>query len=485
MIEIKPKIHDRNTLEMKVGFIAQDGRRHSEFLMNTWIYVPETLDVNRFTYSKDTFYRDTRSYVRLITPCYKLAEFSDDTLLPYVRLRRACVGVVENFTDETRRVYEGEVKMFASIVKSSIRDGYDAVVACEDGDARARLCEEYVADIATVLRHFRHLRDVFGNIGGRGAVSEPFDFADEFISNVVEQHLFRLSDAIARADGALKPGVADCLERLLRREDAYRRRKGFLRVDSGDSSHNRKFVYRAGQLKKYIESNLYLPVHKRSNTVFLEQVAFSVAAGISMVFATIISFAFQQTYGNFTLPFFMALVISYMFKDRIKELVRAYFASRLSSRFYDYVIRISVGGRKLGLSKEGFDFVPSGKVSKHVREKRAMKSPLLIGRGVDEQVMQFRKKVRLSRKAVAHLSQYPLVGVNEIIRYNLSEFMRRMDNPQVPLYYNSGSAATCQVRGDKVYYINIVILCACDGQREYKRYKVCLSQAGIKGIEET
>lgn len=480
MIEIKPKIHDRNTLEFKVGFIARDDRPYSEFQMNTWIYIPESLDVNRFTYAKDSFYRDTRSMLRLITPSYSLGELSaDGQALPYVRLRRACEAVARGEKGDARRVYEGEVKMFASIVKSSIRDGYERIVGAESREKASRLCADYAAAIAVVLRRYRDVGHMFGENGCSDTVSGPFRFGDEFMSNVVEQHLFRLADHFSRL--GMEAGIG-CIDSLLRQEDEYRRLKGFLRVEAG--GHNRQFVYRAGQLKKYIESNLYLPAHKRSNTVLLEQVAFSVAAGVAMVFATVVSFAFQQTYGNFTLPFFIALVISYMFKDRIKDLIRYYFANRIGSRFYDHVINVRVGGSNVGWSKEGFDFVAAGKVSRRVREARAMKSPLLIGRGADEHVMQYRKKVRLSRKAVSRLSQYPLIGVNEIMRYNFAELMRRMDNPKVPLYANQGGASICRADGDKVYYVNIVILCACDGQRQYKRYKVCLSQAGINDIAE-
>lgn len=478
MIEIKPKIHDRNTLEFKVGFIASDDRPYSEFQMNTWIYIPESLDVNRFTYAKDSFYRDTRSMLRLITPSYSLGELSGDGhALPYVRLRRACEAVARGASGEARRVYEGEVKMFASIVKSSIRDGYENIAETESREEAAKLCADYAAAIDVVLRRYRDVGRVFGENGGSDSISEPFRFGDEFMSNVVEQHLFRLADHFSCLGAE-----AACLDSLLRQEDEYRRLKGFLRVEAG--GHNRQFVYRAGQLKKYIESNLYLPAHKRSNTVLLEQVAFSVAAGVAMVFATVVSFAFQQTYGNFTLPFFIALVISYMFKDRIKDLIRYYFANRIGSRFYDHVIHVRVDGRNVGWSKEGFDFVAAGKVSRRVRERRAMKSPLLLWRGASEHVMQYRKKVRLSRKAVSRLSQYPLIGVNEIIRYNLAELMRRMDNPKVPLYANKGGASLCHAYGDKVYYVNFVILCACDGQRQYKRYKVCLSQTGINDITE-
>ena len=72
MIDIKPKIHDSNTLEFKVGFLPNDGKTYDDFYMNTWIFIPERLDVNKHTYSKDTFYCDTLSYLRLITPRYEL-----------------------------------------------------------------------------------------------------------------------------------------------------------------------------------------------------------------------------------------------------------------------------------------------------------------------------------------------------------------------------------------------------------------------------
>jgi hypothetical protein len=253
---------------------------------------------------------------------------------------------------------------------------------------------------------------------------------------------------------------------------------------SGSSDNNRQFVYHASQLKKYIESNLYLPTFKRRNTAFLEQVAFSVAAGISMVFATVVSFAFQQTYGNFTLPFFIALVISYMFKDRIKDLIRNYFAHGLGSRFYDYLINIRVGLHKIGKVKEGFDFVSPQDVSRHVNEHRARNNPLVVNRGVNEQVIQYRKYVHLKHKAVDRLSAYPLNGINNIVRFNLAGFMYKMDNPTVDLFVNNGDASSQFTKGDKAYYLNFVVQCKYEDKSEYKRYRVCLCRDGLKSIEE-
>ena len=218
--------------------------------------------------------------------------------------------------------------------------------------------------------------------------------------------------------------------------------------------------------------------------MFLEQVVFSLAAGLSMVFATVISFAFQQTYGNFTLPFFIALVISYMFKDRIKELVRIYFARRLSSRLFDYKIAIRVGEQEVGWCKEGFDFLTPEKISPLVRKMRNRHSPLVIGRGVEEQVIQYRKRIHLNRKAISKLSPYPLSGINDIVRYNLSEFMRKMDNPNVPLCANKGDGQFTTTEGKKVYYLNIIIQFKYEKTTRFRRYRVCLSRKGIHTINE-
>lgn len=478
MINIKPKIHDSNTLEFKVGYVPEDGVIYNDFYMNTWIFIPEVLDVNRHTYTKDTFYRDVISYMRLITPRYLLSELTDDDTLPFVRIKQAC----SNPKNENGE-FETEVKMYCSIVKSSLRDAFEQMASHKNKDAQVHLASDIVKQSATMLEMYRSLRSILAESQNGEQVLVFYDFGDEFISNIVEQHMGRiikLLQPLELDESSLLPA----LTHLLENEHMYRQRRGFLNVKGDSDDENRQFVYRASQLKKYIESNLYLPTHKRSNTVFLEQVAFSVAAGISMVFATVVSFAFQQTYGNFTLPFFIALVISYMFKDRIKDLIRNYFAHGLGSRFYDYLITIRVNNRKIGRVKEGFDFVSPQDVSRHVNEKRARKNPLVVNRGVDEQVIQYRKYVHLKRKAVDRISAYPINGINNIVRFNLFGFMRKMDNPKMPLFVNEGEAIDHFTQGDKTYYLNFVIQCKYEGNTEYKRYRVCLARDGIKSIEE-
>lgn len=74
MIDIQVKLHDRYSVECKVGYHVDRDTEENEFRMNTWFFVPHSLDINASTYPKEAFYRDVKSNVRLITPIYTLEE---------------------------------------------------------------------------------------------------------------------------------------------------------------------------------------------------------------------------------------------------------------------------------------------------------------------------------------------------------------------------------------------------------------------------
>ena len=72
MIDEQVKQHDKYTAEIKVSFGARKRLKLNDFAFNIWLFVPNSLDINRFNYSKQDFYRDLRSNVRLMTPVYLL-----------------------------------------------------------------------------------------------------------------------------------------------------------------------------------------------------------------------------------------------------------------------------------------------------------------------------------------------------------------------------------------------------------------------------
>ncbi len=74
MIDIQTKIHDQFSIEFKVGFSGTEGVKVDHFDVNSWIFIPNGLNINKQTYTKERFYSDMKSNVRLLTPAFTLKQ---------------------------------------------------------------------------------------------------------------------------------------------------------------------------------------------------------------------------------------------------------------------------------------------------------------------------------------------------------------------------------------------------------------------------
>jgi hypothetical protein len=500
VIELHAKIHDKFSIEFKVGFVARKRREISNFVMNTWIFIPGTLDINPLAYKKDTFYRDIKSYLRLITPVYPLARIAEAGEAPLLLLERAAGKLARSRSRVVVDEHRAHVRMFASIIKSALRDELAHIKQNRVEEDTRYLCHAYARDVTRITDAYRFLGHLINLPTVPANAIDHHRAGDEFISNAIEQNthalLAYLDTVIPAPDDPLK---AELLH-LLQREVDYKTARAYPRVNERDERENQDFVARAGFLKRYIEADLFLTARRRSNTFMIEQVLFSLAAGLAMIFATAVAFAVQREYGNFTMPLFVALVVSYMLKDRIKELARHYFAHNLGTRYFDHKIQISRQGIPIGWSKEGVDFIAAEKVPAEViaireRSPRAGEYAARPLRGSgknprrpdengnEEKIIFYRERVQFKRKRLVKTDDYTFPGIHDIIRFNISEFCRKMDNPAVPLGVITADGHRRVVQGDKVYYLNFIMQCRYEEQLEYKRYRVIFNRAGIIALE--
>ena len=102
-----------------------------------------------------------------------------------------------------------------------------------------------------------------------------------------------------------------------------------------------------------------------SSGTAIEQMLLALAAGLSMIFATVVAFYAQQRFGMFTLPVFVAMVVGYMFKDRIKELARLFFLRHTQNFLFDRrtMIRTIDNVHTLGFLREMMGFVQEEEVT--------------------------------------------------------------------------------------------------------------------------
>ena len=483
MIDLQTKIHDKFTLEFKAGFNAetsQTNKKYSDFLMNTWIFVPNSLDINKAKYSKDDFYRDIKSSVRLITPSYQLHELANETSsFPHDNLLKHSLKIGDT---ESNNELLHALKMYCAIVKSATRDAFKAIASCKDADQMRNMAEAFLSDAPKAIERYRDIYNALDVNTIEKNLAQAFSYGDEFLSNILEQYGYRLRDFMRLQHPTAYQVLESRFKEVLQSEKAYKQAKGYLCVKSDDD--NTEFVFHASLLKKFAESDLFLEANKSQSTFLIEQILYSAAAGVAMIFATVASFFFQQRYGNFTFPFLVALVISYMFKDRLKDWLRVLFASRVSPKIYDTKTKFRINEQEIGWSKDSFDFVSNEEIPDEVLHARA-RSPLFTqASGEDEKIILYRKKVRLFRKQLDIASPFPLEGINDHIRFNVTEYLRKMDNPRIPLLGAWEDQNYAVLTGAKSYFLHFVIQCVYDGQTEYKHIAVICNREGILDVKD-
>lgn len=484
MIEEVVKIHDKYTLEIKAGFIGKNTRGKNRFNFKAWIYVPSSLDINRHTYSKDVFYRDLKVNTRLITPIYTLTEILESKDSPLSMLESAIDNLLDK-SPETQNEYEYQIKMFNSILKSALRQSIRKIAHQAEHEFAESSLESYLKSCELITQRYRLLHTKVASKTSSSLVLELFLFGDEFMSFLIESHCFKLIKHLHTHPNPHARVYEKQLLQLVHAENEYKLAKDFLVVEKDSADHNKRVVFKRGVLKKYMESELFLSTQKKEDAFLVKQFIYSIAAGISMIFATIVAFSFQLKYGNFTVPFFMSLIVGYMLKDRIKELGRFYFAHKMSDRYYDLKTKLTINNKLIGYCKDAFDFVDQENVPVDVRAKRARSSLLELNNKYNkEEVMLYRAMIETDNKVINNNSRYEIEGLNRIIRLNLSSLIRKMDNPLIDLNFINEKFEMDYSSGEKIYYINIILELNDIVGVQYQRYLVGFNRDGIQQLKQ-
>lgn len=485
MIDIAAKIHDKFSIEFKESYVVNPELKNNQFSVNTWIFMPNSLDINPDTYGKKQFYRDVKSNVRLITPSYLLREMASTHARPYLYLKKSIQDLQANASKSNIAEYEYQVKMFCAMAKSALRNEYKAMLKLQNATQLTQRAQSFKTNIQRILDNYRGLRPLLEqeHLSAHN-LHHFFDFGDEFLGNLASTNLIRTLKIIQDLP-EIEATKADFVA-LIRRNEAYKREKGFPVVDGNDRDKNRFYVFRHSILKKYIESDLFIKLRKQKDGYAVEQTLYALAAGIAMIFATVVSFGVQRIYGALSIPLFVALILSYMLKDRIKELMRFYFAHRLGSKLYDNKAKVLFKENQIGWMKESVDFISDKKTPQEVLELRNRSALLQAENRIhDEKIILYRKYVDIdAKKLKKFITTYPVSGINDIFRIHMNRFVQKMDNPRQMIDMIDSEGNIRPVPSLKIYYINLVMQIRYGSQMRYKRYRVALSRNGIVGIEE-
>jgi len=481
MIKDRVKIHDKFSVEIKLIFDSLMKQRKTKYHVITYLFIPSGLNVNKYNYKKEQFYNDIKFNIRYNTPKYYFDEILD---VPFHRLKLAVLALLDNPNDKKVKNYIIQIKLFAVIFNKSISKEFRK--ARKNKNTPEDSFEFLISKTLNITNAFRKLLDDVQKSDIDKKYRKLMCFADEYISNIIEYRFSIIYDYLGRKKRKFEvEGLQNKIASVIEYEQKYRERASYQSIVVPDSL-NENLLYVRSELKKFIESVLFLNKDLRKDGTIVEQTVFALVAGLAMVFSTSVAFYYQQKYGNFTLPFFIALVLSYMLKDRIKGGVGLIFVSKAHSMFNDYKIKIYNSEHdKIGVIKENFSFVPDKKISSEIRKLRMHTKVFDVdSRIFNENIIQYKKKVILHPKRfVRKALDDRITSIADITRINLHRYTQQMDDP-LKDYTIIKNGKLIKQEGERVYHLNIIQKFYSEQGVDCKRYRVIFNRKGIKRIEK-
>ncbi len=478
-------IHDKFQFEIKWAYKFYKEKKFTTYNIETYFFIPQNLGINKATYTNRNFYSDLKTYIRFKTPAVLLQNIAEGASCLIENLKTIFEKVVDQPDKQQFIEYENGIKLFCCELKSSLREHVMFIEKIENPADIGFLIDQYIESTGKITLEYRGLRRILNVPSINKKQFSKYLFGDEFISLTIEDYTYNLLNVLEKAE--MNGSGCDYKDRLLeitRKEIEYRKNSNYPSIAKIDEG-NEVLVFRKSILKKFMGSSLFLDIRTENDGKYLEQLIFGIAAGVSMVFATTIAFLSQKSYGNLSLPLFVALVVSYMFKDRMKEILRIYLGGKLGGILYNYKTYLKTRNhRKVGWCKEHFGFINEPDISQEILKLRNKDHITEIENDLmGEQVILYKKQIRLYTGDFNDVGVIGTVdGINDIMRFNIQKFLTKMDNPTKPMFTVFEDTYK-KIFVKRVYHLNLIVKYSFENIAVFKRFRIILNRKGIKSIE--
>lgn len=500
MPAVRVSLHHHFQLELKLVHTLSPPRDERTF--EAWIFFPPSLGIDEPSFRKELFYDELTSYVRFQTPRMSLEQLFAEGLRssPFAWLARnearltSGTASEEDFTTALR-----ELRLGAAVFRASVRD-HARFVADELASGippatvgrHIEACNRFLVDCQQALDRYRALRLQYLEARTPTSLIDALDAIDDFLSVQAIEGWFALLEVFAPRDGHADP-LTHALRGAILSETKYRKSAGHLPAPAEDPHTNERFVARVNFLKKWVLAVLHLRVRSSRRTELVQDLLFGFAAAVAMAVAVTLQLLALWTVGTpsspqvggTTLLAFVGLAVGgYILKDRLKERLKVWFQSGIPYWLYDrrQELRVEAGGASIGSVEETVRLLRAPELVPLVARLRdAGEPPLFAEQRGEEDVIHYRRKLRVDGER-AQAQAPEMTAIDEIVRLNVTRWLRRMDDPVRALLRLTDDGRIGVVTATKTYRVILIVRCGDDEPR-YEKFAVVLTRDGIDRIE--
>ena len=423
------KQHGKKQIEVKQKIRITDKTKKLKYRVDTFFIFPGALQITENNFKKEEFKHNLKCYLSLSEQSPSLSGLRNE--LSELRLSP---GQEEESDDFYRR--------FCLKYKTALQESSRSLM--ENQELSVEETEAFLQTVNKLLEEFRKIKSSQEN---SDHLVQLLDKLDEYLTVVTA---FCLRDLSEVCIGEPRNKILSFWQEV----EKYRASRFPVESIEGESKES-AFLMRWSFLKKFVQSSLFLDIRYKQGAPLLTHSIYGSAAALSMLFATVVAFFYQDRYGSLSRNLFFALVIAYIFKDRFKEIVRDWLSNVIFRRWIpDRRLFIFLGKKKVGCAKENFDFVSPNELPISNKDILQEDARLLSDCFRQSKLTPYAcdSIFRYSREITLSASEFPDEAcLIDIIRFNISEFLHNLGatSEGLPFFCDNGKSP----KGEKLYNI--------------------------------
>ena len=423
------KQHGKKQIEVKQKIRITDKTKKLKYRVDTFFIFPGALQITENNFKKEEFKHNLKCYLSLSEQSPSLSGLRNE--LSELRLSP---GQEEESDDFYRR--------FCLKYKTALQESSRSLM--ENQELSVEETEAFLQTVNKLLEEFRKIKSSQEN---SDHLVQLLDKLDEYLTVVTA---FCLRDLSEVCIGEPRNKILSFWQEV----EKYRASRFPVESIEGESKES-AFLMRWSFLKKFVQSSLFLDIRYKQGAPLLTHSIYGSAAALSMLFATVVAYFYQDRYGSLSRNLFFALVIAYIFKDRFKEIVRDWLSNVIFRRWIpDRRLFIFLGKKKVGCAKENFDFVSLNELPISNKDILQEDARLLSDCFRQSKLTPYAcdSIFRYSREITLSASEFPDEAcLIDIIRFNISEFLHNLGatSEGLPFFCDNGKSP----KGEKLYNI--------------------------------
>ena len=423
------KQHGKKQIEVKQKIRITDKTKKLKYRVDTFFIFPGALQITENNFNKEEFKHNLKCYLSLSEQSPSL-----DGLIKELTDPRSSLSSEEELDDFFRR--------FCLKYKTALQERSRFLM--EKQKLSAEETEMFLRTVNKLLEEFRKMKS--SRVNSERLV-QLLEKLDEYLTVVTA---FCLRDLNEVCVGEPRNKILSFWQKV----EEYRESRFPIEIIEGESKES-AFLMQWSFLKKFVQSSLFLDIRYKQGAPLLTHSIYGSAAALSMLFATVVAFFYQDRYGSLSRNLFFALVIAYIFKDRFKEIVRDWLSNVIFRRWIpDRRLFIFMGKKKVGSAKENFGFVSLKELPIAGKDIFHGDTSLLSEHFRHSKLTPFAcdSVFRYSREITLAASEFPDEAcLIDIIRFNISEFLHNLGatSEGLPFFCENGKSP----KGEKLYNI--------------------------------